>query len=233
MAQSIAGEEGTISAPSWMAYVLPVVVFGLMTALEGYAPREYYPWIYLAKVIVVTIVLVACRRSWGDMRPTIDVLPIAVLVGLAVFVQWVALDKLIAYPHIGTRTALNPFTDIESPTARLVFLAARFYGLVLLVPLMEEVFWRSFLLRYITDPDFTKLQQGTFSMTAFAVVAVTFAISHTEWLAAIITACAYALLLRHTRSLFACFIAHLNRSTRDWHRRVLSDTSVSASKLMI
>jgi CAAX prenyl protease-like protein len=209
MAQSIAGEASTASAPSWMAYVLPVVVFALMTALEGYAPREYYPWIYLAKVILVTIVLVVCRRSWSDMRPTIDVLPVAVLVGLAVIVQWVALDKLIAYPHIGTRTALNPFTDIESPGARLVFLAARFYGLVLVVPLMEEVFWRSFLLRYITDPDFTKLPHGTFSMTAFAVVALTFGISHTEWLAAIITACAYALLLRHTRSLFACFIAHL------------------------
>ena len=77
-----------------------------------------------------------------------------------------------------------------------------------MVPVMEEIFWRSFLLRWITDPDFTKLKVGEFSWSAFAVVAGIFAISHPEWLAAAIFAAMMALLLKRTGSLFACIVAH-------------------------
>ena len=76
------------------------------------------------------------------------------------------------------------------------------------MPLTEELFWRSFLLRYITNPEFRKLRADEFSWGAFWVVAAMFAVSHPEWLAAFICAAAYGLLLRKTKSLFACVIAH-------------------------
>ncbi len=180
-----------------------------MTTVEGYANKSYYVWLYVAKVCVVTVVLILCRDSWRDVSPTIKVLPSALLVGLTVLAMWVGLDKWISYPHISSRTGVNPFVDIESPVIRYIFIMARFYGLVLMVPLMEEIFWRSFLLRYLTDADFTKLPQGAFSWGAFVWVAIAFGVSHPEWLAALITAGAYALLLRRTKSIFACIIAHL------------------------
>jgi CAAX prenyl protease-like protein len=109
---------------------------------------------------------------------------------------------------LSVRVAFNPFSAIDSTYLRGLFLACRFYGLVIMVPVMEELFWRSFALRYLTDADFTKIPVGAFSWTAFAMVAVAFGISHPEWLVAIIAACAYALLLRWTQSLFACVVAH-------------------------
>ena len=194
--------------PPWLAYVTPMAAFMVLTTAESSAPKAYYVWLYLAKVVIVTAVLVAFRTPWKDIRPKAHLLVPAVLVGLAVFIQWILLDKVIPYPHLGDRTSLDPFTAIEVPAIRLLFLTARFYGLVFMVPVMEELFWRSFLLRYVTDSDFTKLPVGAFSWGSFSLVAVAFGLAHSEWLVAIICACAYALLLRQTRSLFACIVAH-------------------------
>ena len=190
-------------------YVLPMAAFMVLTALEGFAPSAYYVWLYALKCVVVTATLFWFRRTtWQDIQPSVRVLIPAVVVGLAVFGQWILLDKLIPYPHLGSRIGLNPFSTIESPVVLFMFLTVRFYGLAVMVPVMEELFWRSFLLRYMTDPDFTKLPLGTFSWQAFAIVAGMFGLLHSEWLVAIICACAYGLLLRQTKSIFACIIAH-------------------------
>lgn len=196
------------SSTLWLGYVLPMAAFMLLTTIEGFAPKPYYVWLYVFKCIVVTAILFSFRTASKDIQPNVHVLIPAVLVGLAVFGEWILLDKLIPYPHLDSRIGLNPFTTIESPIVLTIFLTVRFYGLAVMVPVMEELFWRSFLLRYLTDPDFTKLPLGTFSWTAFAIVAGAFGLMHSEWLVAVICACAYALLLRQTRSLFACIVAH-------------------------
>jgi CAAX prenyl protease-like protein len=73
---------------------------------------------------------------------------------------------------------------------------------------MEEIFWRSFLLRYLTQHDFRKLAVGTFSAMALWVMVAGSALAHPEWLVAAIASLAYAFWLRRTRSLFASIVAH-------------------------
>lgn len=195
--------------PLWLAYVLPMAAFMVLTTVENSASKANYIWLYLAKVVIVTATLLWFKRPLKDISPRANVLLPAILVGLAVFVEWVLLDKWIPYPHLGHRTSLDPFGAIDSPVLRSLFLVARFYGLVVMVPVMEELFWRSFLLRYATDDsDFTRIPLGTFSWKAFSLVAVGFSLVHTEWLVAFICACAYTLLLRQTKSIFACIVAH-------------------------
>lgn len=201
-------KDNHVSHPLWLAYVAPIATFIVLTSVESYVPQAGYVWLYFIKVIVVTAVLIAFRAPWKDIRPTARVLIPAILLGLAVFAEWILLDQWIPYPHLGSRVGFNPFDAIESPTLRGLFLGIRFYSLVLMVPVMEELFWRSFLLRYFTDPDFTNLPVGSFSWAAFAIVSSLFALAHSEWLVAFVCACAYALLLRQTRSLFACMVAH-------------------------
>lgn len=91
---------------------------------------------------------------------------------------------------------------------RWTFLAERLCGLVLVVPLMEELFWRSFLLRYATRADFTSLAMGQFSAGAFWTVVAISAAAHREWLAAAIASALFTWLLRHTRNLFIVIVAH-------------------------
>lgn len=193
---------------AWAGYVAPMAVFMLLTLAEGSLSVSAVS-LYFVKAALVTVALIAFRRPLHDIRFEPRVLPPAVLVGLLVFVEWIVVDPLT--PHfgfLGHRTATNPFAAIPDPLKRTLFLAVRFYGLVLMVPVMEEIFWRSFLLRWITKPEFEELPVGAFNATAFAMVAVAFGLAHQEWLAAIICACAYALLLHRTKSLFACVVAH-------------------------
>jgi CAAX prenyl protease-like protein len=185
-----------------------MALFMLFTMIEGSQPGLALP-LYVAKVIIVTAALLLFRAPLRDIRFDSRVLVPAVLVGLLVFVEWIIVDPLT--PRIallGKRSSINPLETIENPTYRALFLAVRFYGLAILVPIMEEVFWRSFLLRWITKPEFEQVPLGSFSTAAFATVALLFGLAHQEWLAAIICAAAYALLLHKTRSLFACVVAH-------------------------
>jgi CAAX prenyl protease-like protein len=185
-----------------------MAVFLALTALEGYAPKQYV-WLYMAKVVLVTATLIACRAAWKDIRFEGRVLLPALLVGLAVFAEWILVDPFTPrFAFMGRRAEFNPFAAIGDPGLRGLFLAFRFFGLAVMVPVMEELFWRSFLLRYITKPDWESLPVGAFSWTAFAVVAAGFGLAHPEWVAAILCAVAYGLLLRQTRSLFACVVAH-------------------------
>ena len=184
-----------------------MAAFVLLTTVEGNFPRNWYVGLYTVKACLVTALLVLCRRVWRDIRLDWKVLPLAILVGIAVFFEWIYVDPLTPHPRfLGSREAFDPAT--LEPNIRLLFFCVRFYGLVLMVPLMEELFWRSFLIRWLTDPDHAKIPMGTFSWGAFAIVAGGFALAHPEWLAAIVCAAAYGLLLKQTKSLFACIVAH-------------------------
>ena len=196
--------------PAWIGYVVPMALFLVMTTLEGMWPGRYL-WLYIAKVVVVSASLVLFRDTWKDYRLDWRVLAPAILVGLFVFAEWIPVDRLTPYHFTGgKRTALDPFSSIHDPELRYVFLAFRFFGLALMAPFMEELFWRSFLLRFVSEPDgdFRSLPMGKFTRGAFAIVAVAFAIAHPEWLSALICAIAYGLLLWRTKNLFAPFIAH-------------------------
>ena len=190
------------------AYAAPIVVFAVLTALEGFLPAGAYPVFYIVKIAAVTATLAYFRGPLGDIRPSWGVVPLGIAVGVVVFAEWVILDHLVPYPHLGTRVGYNPFGAIEDVGVRWAFLVARFYGLVLVVPVMEELFWRSFLLRYATTADFTSLSVGQFSMTAFSIVVALSAIAHPEWLVAAIASALFAWLLHHTRSLFAVIVSH-------------------------
>ena len=183
------------------------------TALEPYV-RSYFVPVYVLKTLLVTGALIYCRRDYADdIRFDARVLLPAVVVGLLVFWEWIPVSEHT--PHVplltamlGKRTAIDPFRDM-APALKPVFFFFRFFGMAVTVPFMEELFWRSFLVRYFTDPDrWEKLPIGQWSTSAFWIVVAGFAFVHPEWLAALICGVAYGLLLRQTKSLFASIVAH-------------------------
>ena len=197
--------------PNWLPYAAPMVLFLVLTMLEGKLSLALYPFVYAVKALLVLIVLLVCARTWkSELRWDGKAVALGIIAGLLGLGLWLGLDALQpAGWSLGTRTAYNPFQEIANPTLRYSFLTVRFVGLALLVPVMEEVFWRSFLLRFATDQDkWKELPVGQFSLAAFGIVAGLFALAHPEWLAAIGYAALMAGLLRHTKSLLACIVAH-------------------------
>jgi CAAX prenyl protease-like protein len=188
-------------------YWLPMVLFGALTLAESYLDPAWFPIAYIVKAVLVTAALVRLRRPYADLKYDRRVILPSVAIGLLVFALWVWIDKVVPYPHFGSRSAFDP-TPLQGSAWWPAFLAVRLYGLALMVPVMEEIFWRSFLLRYLTRTDFESLPVGTFSAFALLVMLAASAVAHPEWLVAVLASLAYAVWLRRSRSLFGAILAH-------------------------
>lgn len=211
------GKPSKTEPPVW-PYVVPLAGFLALTALEGYLPTgpggapspTWYPIGYALKVAAVAALLWHCRVILGDLRPwpRPGALALAALVGLAVTAAWVGLDGW--YPSIpllgGKRTEFDPMTLPAG--ARFGFVAVRMLGLVVLVPLIEELFYRSFLMRWVIDPVYTRVPIGRVTPLALAVTTGVFACSHPEWLPALLTGLAWGGLVGRTKSVSACVVSH-------------------------
>jgi hypothetical protein len=78
-----------------------------------------------------------------------------------------------------------------------------FYPLI-----MEELFWRGFLIRWLVKENFQKVAIGTFTWPSFLITSVLFASEHNRWLVGLMAGVVYNLVLYRTKSLYACMIAH-------------------------
>jgi len=202
--------------PVW-PYVLPMAGFLALTALEGQLPTgpggaphaRWYPVVYSAKLAAVVALLWAGRRVFGDLkaRPTPAGWLLSIGLGLAVTAAWIGLDG--RYPMIkalGRRTAFDP--QALAPAARFLFLAVRMVGLVLVVPLIEELFYRSFLMRWLVNPDYLNVPIGRVTPLGLAATTAVFGFSHPEWLPAVLTGLAWGWLVARTHSVLACVVSH-------------------------
>ncbi len=201
-----------------LPYVIPMAGFLVLTSIEGHlsgagsGPGPLgYPPAYVLKVALVAVLAWSCRSSWRDLAPLPGVrsLALATVLGLVVTALWVGLDgHYPTFAVLGTRTGFDP--NVLKGPAKWGFLAVRFLGLVALVPLIEELFWRSFLIRWLIDADFTRVPIGRVTPTAALVTAAMFALVHPEWLPALITGLVWAWLLWQTKSVSACLVSHVS-----------------------
>ena len=96
-----------------------------------------------------------------------------------------------------------------SPQARsALFLAFRLAGAAIVIPLAEELFWRSFALRFLEKSAFKSIPLGQFSWFSFILVSLAFGLEHHRWLPGIIAGLAYAGLLYRTKNLFSPILSH-------------------------
>jgi uncharacterized protein len=211
-----AGDPAVSGGSSIFPYVVPMFAYVGLGGLEPYLPSihgqpspVWYPLAYAAKIVVVAILAWHYRTTWVDFRPwpKTSTLMLAVIMGLLVWGLWIGLDgRYPALPFLGTRAGFD--VEALNPGRRWAFIVVRMLGLVVLVPLIEELFWRSFLMRWLIDPDFQKIPIGTVTPMAAAVTSVIFALVHPEWLPALLTGALWAWLLWRTRSLAACAVSH-------------------------
>lgn len=178
--------------------------------VDSHLPPSVFPIAYAVKMALVGGVIIALRGFFPEARPGGGGWAAATAVGVILGISWTWID--LHTPHfafLGTRTGFNPNREIATSAGIIFFLFVRFFGLVVVVPVAEELFYRGFLLRFVTDADdFRRVPVGTFSALALGVNVVLFALSHPEWLAAAIFALAMCLLLRWTKNLFTCILAH-------------------------
>jgi CAAX prenyl protease-like protein len=126
-------------------------------------------------------------------------------VGIVAIVIWIAINPF--YPKMGKAVPFDP-TTISSVAQRNVFIGFRVFGAVMVVPVMEELFWRAFLIRWLVNEDFKSVAVGTFTWSSFAVTVALFGGEHYQWLAGLICGALYNWLYYRRKDVFACVVAH-------------------------
>ena len=198
------------------SYVSPFIVYLLGASLASWLP-SLYPLVYAAVVVLVGAV------SWMLLKGRRIVVPHwrvgeAVIVGLVGIALWIGLSELRLEERIAAylpsclrpmpRVAYNPFQELTQPWAVWGFVGLRMIGLVVLVPLAEELFWRGFLLRWLISAEWEEVPLGRFTATSFLAVTLLFTLAHPEWLAAGVYCALLNGLLYWKRDLWSCIVAH-------------------------
>src|SRR5436190_21092084 len=139
------------ASPLWCR-IGPFLIFATLTSVQGTFGEESKYWMYVGKSVLGAVMLWLIWPSVKELRWTVS--PEAVVVGVLVIVVWVGIDPY--YPKLlHPERPWNPHAQFGAGTPLAWFFAtARIVGSSLVVPGMEEMFYRSFLYRYVIRSDF-------------------------------------------------------------------------------
>ncbi|MBK8335658.1 MAG: CAAX prenyl protease-related protein [Sterolibacteriaceae bacterium] len=196
-----------------VARVVPFVIFiaflPVGQALQSLLPDADLRWLYGVQVLLTGLALLLFWREYGELHvraaaPMTDV-PIAIFSGILVFVLWISLD----YPIFRLGDAGAGFDPrLGDGNLDFALVSLRVAGAVLVVPVMEELFWRSFLARWIDRPGFLEHLPQRLSIRAVALSSIVFAVEHTLWVAGLLAGIVYAALYRHSGNLWIPILSH-------------------------
>ncbi len=199
---------------SAVARIAPFAVFMALLIARSLAPANGSwgfdaQWLYGLSALAAATLIGFWWREYGELArqtlPDAREALIAIAAGMLVFVLWIHLDA--PWMTIGTPSA--PFEPLTAGGAiDWPQVAIRLAGAALLVPLMEELFWRSFLMRWIEHPVFQGVAPQRVGVRAIVLSTFVFTLAHTLWLAAAIAGLVYALLYIKTGKLWVAVIAH-------------------------
>ena len=188
------------------ARVAPFVTFLLLTFCQGQFGVASHYWFYLAKTAVGAWLIWEMRTLVSEMRWALSWE--SLVVGVVVFAAWVGLNDF--YPKLGKAGVVwNPHAQFGDTSALAwLLVAVRIAGSAIVVPPLEEVFYRSFLYRYIAKKDFQSIPLGQFAWMPFVATAAIFGLAHYEWLAGILCGLAYQGLVIRKKRLGDALTAH-------------------------
>lgn len=188
---------------------------------------DHYSPIYAVKLTITAAALWMCRAAWGQWP--LRVSPLAIGVGAVGVVLWIACcevrleSKLVdavggpESPAMGVlgllglgaeRPAFNPLERIDSPATRYAFLAVRFLGLAVLVPVFEELMLRGWLMRTVVSPNLWRVPFGRVTAASVVVGTAFPMLYHPEKLASLVWFSLVTWLMVRTKNYWDCVAAH-------------------------
>jgi uncharacterized protein len=197
---------------SWLAWAGPFAVFMALLVIMPMLDIAQ-PWDALIRVIIIVASLFIFSRRVIDFRAPHWIG--SVILGIAVFALWIAPDMLFGPGYRshwlfensitgGLKSSLDP-----AERAMPLVLVLRSIRAIILVPILEELFWRGFLPRWLQNQDFTEVPLGRYTMFAFIATAILFASEHGPyWEVGLLTGLVYNWWMMRTRSLGDLILTH-------------------------
>jgi CAAX prenyl protease-like protein len=205
-----------------LPYVLPFLLYVIPTTFESSGVFGLsYEFLCTMKGVMAAIALGIFWKRYAVFR--MDGVWWGVICGIVGLLLWVGLDRVqssISLEGIpgaellksgllpGERVGFNPLSAGGPSAAQLLFVLVRMLEMMLIVPLVEEFFWRGFLSRYLISEQFQSVAEGAFTRWSFLGVTVIFALMHTEILAALAWCALINTLYWYTRNIWSCVVMH-------------------------
>lgn len=207
----LAASPGPLLNRAAWARILPFFTYmaflaiGELLSRLGWSAAELR-WLYGAKIGAVVLVLAIFWRQYDELktfRLSAARVLAALVAGVVVLVLWVNLSA--GWMTIGAASGFDPTT---AGRIDWLLVAMRIAGAALVVPVMEELFWRSFLMRWIDTPAFQSLEPSQVSVKSLILTSVLFGFEHNLWLAGVVAGLAYSALYMRHRTIWSPILAH-------------------------
>ena len=202
--------SATSARAGTLAWVGPFVVFAAWLVLDKHIPLANPAKEIVRDLVILASILAFSRRLIPMSAPH---WPASVAIGVGVCALWVAPDLLIpgwrshAVFQNGITGRVTVSIDPRELTPLMIVL--RTARASLLVPVLEELFWRGWLPRWLQDPQFEQVPLGQYTPLAFWGTALLFAAEHGPfWEVGLLTGIIYNLWMRRTRSLGDVMLCH-------------------------
>jgi uncharacterized protein len=192
-------------------YTAPFAVFLALLILHTFHPLPDFADQAVGLAAMTLVLWLAARRVL-DFR-VLRWAPTA-LVGAGIFILWIGPDLLFPdYRHsvlfengvLGTARASLSEGARRDPAV----LAMRVIRSVVIVPIVEELFWRGWLMRCLIDADFRRVPLGAYTTMSFWAVAVLFAAEHGPyWDVGLAAGIIFNVWMIRTKSLGDLILAH-------------------------
>ena len=204
-----AGDSTPIQS-STIAWIAPFVVFVAWLAVDSTLPlanplKEIVRDVVLLMVIITFSLRVIPRSAPNWLA--------SIALGVGVFVLWVLPDAV--FPSWRGfwlfQNSITGHLKTSIPPAELtpLMLVLRTARAALLVPVLEELFWRGWLPRWIQDTKFENIPLGFYTRFAFWGTAVLFALEHGPyWEVGLLCGIIYNWWMRRTKSLGDLMLVH-------------------------
>lgn len=188
--------------------VLPFAIYILFLALSDYFSQLSNSlgmdakWLYTARVLLVLTTLLYFWRNYVELKvkPAVKELLFAIVAGILVFWVWI-----LPYP---AWAGINNHVQVASLGQDSLWLSSRLIGAAIIVPIMEELFWRSLVMRWIDDKNFLNFLPNNVSHLALVISSGIFASAHHLWLAGLLAGLVYGALYIRYRNLWVPIVAH-------------------------
>ena len=164
-------------------------------------------WLYGVRCALVLLAFVFLWRHYTELTDPIRAKgtdwALGLGVGVVVFVLWVKLD----FQPLALASG-EGFDPRDGGGLNPGLVATRLAGATLLVPVMEELFWRSFLFRWLQHPKFLSIDPANVGVRALLVSSALFATEHRLWFAGLLAGLAYGWLYKRSKNLWVPILAH-------------------------
>ena len=195
-----------------LPYVAPFATFLILLALAPYVPLSERAWALLRFTLLAAVLWFCSRRVISLHAPHWFT---SVSLGVGVFALWVAPDLLLPSwreSWLFSNGLTGRIEGVLPPATRQdpLVLTLRCARAAILVPIIEELFWRAWLPRWLDHrEDFRKIPLGQYTLASFWLTALLFASEHgSMWDVGLAAGLLYNWWMRRTRKLGDLILAH-------------------------